>query len=180
MLKNIAAFTFAVALGLPALAKANTVESRVEIMQTGVPASIPDPPCADEVNDLPATTVLNGIAGSIDYAAGIPVGSALLATQPPGNKEWLLQRIGVPRNGPSFCATLCAPAPANVTASAKACYSETGGDGQECFAGDSGVRQFFSVVNFSKALRGDAQLICATGKNWSHNRNRWFWLKVDY
>jgi len=122
--------------------------------------------------------ILQSGAAVIDAHVGVPVASVILENLSPGNKNWLKVRLGL-HNGPSFCATQCVTYPKNVGAKAQACMSETGGDGLRCYS-SAGDYDWGRVENFTFASTEKVTVFCARGKNWSHNRNRWFIVKATW
>jgi len=159
--------------------------ARLELPQTGKPAGQHNPPCSTPVTGTQASDVLLKLgAAGIDSLIGAPVASAALEKAPPGNIQWLKDRIGISNNdGPSTCATQCVVAPKNANPRFDACMTETGGDGAHCVPSaqdynGGGDHQFGRLENFTRTTTDKATLFCATGKNWSHNRNRWFEVRA--
>ena len=68
--------------------------------------------------------------------------------------------------------------PANVPVHREYCFSETGGNDRHCFHDgqpNNGI-DFTKGINLStyRDPARNMELFCVTGKNWSHNRERWF------
>jgi hypothetical protein len=58
-----------------------------------------------------------------------------------------------------------------------------GGDGLRCFQGrtdNAGPPAWAAVASFSLADTSQARDFCASGKNWSGNRDRWFIVKATW
>lgn len=161
---------------------------KIEIQQTGQSASQNAPPCGSASDPLKAGEVVaKAGAAAIDKyleTQGVPtVGGygitqgLLNAVDNAGNRDWLRGRLGL-NNGPSSCATQCVVYPTSQAAqlSIFGCLSETGGDGLDCGANGWDQGQWMGVHNLTHASTGKNTVSCMTGKNWSHNRNRWFWV----
>ena len=160
------------------VAVSGEVVDRFEIPQTGEPARIDNPPCANETPKN-AEEILQGITGAVDYLIGYPVTTAILKAQSPGNVNWAKVRLGL-HNGPSFCKMSCVAYPANVKVTKEVCFSETGGDGRGCFTQPGSGIDYTKTVDWTTAKRGNTEVFCAVGKNWSHNRNRWFEVRAKW
>lgn len=165
----------------------NYASPRVEIQQTGQAAAKQSPECGDAADGIKAIEVgaKIGAAALDDYlqTQGIPnvggfgVTQALLTrVNNPGNQQWLRDRLGISQ-GLSKCATQCViyPKAEADRLSIWGCLAETGGDGLDCGAnGWNG--QWMGVYNLSHASTDSTMVSCMTAKNWSGNRNRWFWV----
>lgn len=148
VLAGIAAIGFAIGAD-----SANAGEAKAEalIPQSGERAGDRDPPCGGDSGGIKADVVLNAIAGSIDYmTGGNPVASTILAAQPPGNREWLMDRLGIPKNGPATCQTLCVVYSTSSRPTFETCISESGTkpdgvpDAWQCKRGSTpGEAEFF-------------------------------------
>lgn len=161
------------------------VSQRIEIPQTGEAAREHNPPCylggrnAGEI-------ILQAGAAAIDAYIGQPLVSEILERVPQGNQQWLKDRLGI-SNGKSNCVTLCVVVPKDVVPTFTISFSETGGDRYSerssqnvaDLNGDYGT-DWCGVEAASIAETDRANLFCATGKNWPHNRNRWFQIKASY
>lgn len=161
---------------------------RVEVPQTGVSATEQAPRCGDQRAGVRADEVVARIgAGAIDNylekASAVPVGgygvSGVLAAMAAsdGDSQWLKDRLGI-GGGLSSCATQCVmyPIAEAPRLSIFGCLSETGGDGLDCGADGWEQGQWMGAYNLSHASTEKATVSCMTAKNWSHNRNRWFWV----
>jgi len=158
------------------------VEARLELPQTIEPAGQDNPPCGNPAaakltaGDL----VIKAGAAAIDAYIGAPVTSTILGKKEPGNQQWLRDRLGTSQNnGKASCATQCIAYPRNVSAKLDACLTESGGDGAHCFSA-TGNSEWGRVENFTRSQTDKANVFCATGKNWSHNRNRWFVVRAAW
>jgi hypothetical protein len=162
------------------------VENEVELTQTGSIAGQHNPPCGEPEKVFNAQdVVLKAGAAAIDAYIGAPIATPILDKVPPGNRDWLGSRLGIPRNGPSRCATLCVAYPKNVKARVEACMSETGRDGRDCATAPKdydgrGDHQFGRFDSFTTASTDQTTVACVDGKNWSNNRNRWFTVTATY
>jgi hypothetical protein len=181
-------FRIIVALGLsgfvattPTKCLADEVETPryPEIPQSIEPIQDPGPQGPLCFTRITADLVMQFIAGSIHNYIGHAVTSTIWDAQQPDHRQWLYDRLGGPKSGFSICMTKCVVVPTDKNVTYRTCYSETGDDGAQCFGGD-GNGDEFAVVNTSMAQRGDALLLCATGKNWSRNRNRRFWIHAEW
>jgi len=170
-------------------AQGKFVEAAVKLPQSVNEAGQHNPPCYD--TDIPSTkasdVVLKAGAALIDAYVGQPVAGPFLAKLPRGNREWFEDRIGIPKIGLSTCATLCVIYPAGVQAtSLEACISESGHDAGRCYRSPSdydggGQPHYYArVENFTTYKTEKAQVFCATGKNWSHNQDRPFYVRARY
>ena len=161
---------------------------RIEIPQTGQAASVHNPECGDGANNVAAVAVVAKVGASaldkylstqgVPTIGGYGITSALLAAvDNPGNRQWLADRLGI-SNGKSKCATQCVayPTAQKHRLSVLACLSETGGDGLDCGANGWSEGQWMGAWNLTHAEAGRYTVSCMTGKNWSANRNRWFWV----
>lgn len=156
------------------------VQAKIELPQTIEPAGINNPPCGDpKAADMTAGDLLiKAGAAAIDAYIQLPVTSTLLEKMEPGNRQWLRDRLGASQNnGKASCATLCITYPTNLNPTVDACTTETGGDGAHCRTAPADTN-FARVENFTKATTGTTTVFCATGKNWSHNKNRWFYVRA--
>lgn len=181
------AFAFGAGLTQPAplYAQDHKVEAEVLLPQTGEKAGQHNPPCGNQVvGPTAADVILRAGAAAIDAYIGQPLVGPALEQASPGNQQWLKDRLGLPRNGPSTCATQCVIYPIGVTARIlDACLTESGTDGSRCYTAPSdhdagGDHQYGRVENFTYGKTQNANVFCATGKNWSHNRNRRFLVRA--
>jgi hypothetical protein len=163
-------------------AASTEVVNRVELLQTGQSARVHNPACATGAGLTVADLILNAGAAAIDHFTGAPFAQTILEQAPPGNRNWLEVRLGI-HDGKSTCATICVAYPADKNANLSACLSETGGEGLGCFAGktdDADPPAWAAIQNFTTGATAKTKVFCATGKNWSHNRNRWFIVKATW
>lgn len=157
------------------------VRSEVELKQTGEPARVHSPECALGNSVTAADIVLKAGAGAIDAYIGQPVTTTILSHVPPANRDWLKVRLGI-HDGKATCATVCVAAPIQRDVQYIACMSETGRDGENCV---SAAREldppgWAEITSISKSQTSSATLICASAKNWSHKRDRWFSIRARY
>jgi hypothetical protein len=161
---------------------------RVEILQTGQAAREQAPACGNAADSVKAAEVVAkaGAAALDTYLAssGFPtlfgqgIATAVVnAVNNAGNRQWLRDRLGI-SHGLSTCATQCVlvPKAQEPTLSYFGCLSETGGDGLDCGANGWMQGQWMGAFNLTHQETTDGVLSCMTGKNWSHSRNRWFWV----
>jgi hypothetical protein len=170
-----------VAISATEVSAQRVVEARVELLQTGEPASVHNPDCADGAAPMTAADlVLKVGAAAVDAYIGYPVVTPLLEKADSGQVNWLKVRMGL-HNGKAHCATQCIIVPAASFKDSKdeVCMSETGGDGLECHSGNADYPWGW-MGNFSYTRTSNSGVICAYAKNWSHNRNRWFILRSTY
>lgn len=161
------------------------VSQRTEILQTGEAARENNPACYHGQRNA-GEVLLQAGAAVVDAYIGQPLVSNALAQVPPGNQQWLKDRLGI-SNGQSNCITQCVIVPKDAKATYTVSFSETGGDGYSERSsqnpnelnGDYGTG-YCGVEGASVAVTEKAMIFCATGKNWSHNRNRWFSIKAVY
>jgi hypothetical protein len=156
------------------------VLAKIELPQTIEPAGIHNPQCGDpRPAQLTAGDLLiKAGAAAIDAYLQLPVTSTFLEKMPEGNRQWLRDRLGASQNnGKASCATLCITYPTTLNPTVDACTTETGGDGAHCRTSPADT-DFARVENFTKAATGGTTVFCATGKNWSHNKNRWFYVRA--
>jgi hypothetical protein len=161
-------------------ASAGTSESRVELKQTGESARRNNPACATGAGMTAADFILKVGAVVVDRYIGQPVTMTILEQTSPGNREWLKGRLGI-HDGRATCATLCVVVPNNVNPRLEACLSETGGDGLGCFnhtTENADPPAFAAIQSFTDGRTANAHVFCASGKNWSHNRDRWFIVRA--
>lgn len=160
---------------------ARAVEARatIELVQTGESAKVENPGCADGVNVSAADVILKVGSAVADEYIGAPITSTVIENLSPGNRDWLKVRLGL-HDGKSTCAIQCVVLP-NTQARLEACLSETGGDGLQCYK-EPGDYPWGRVESFTTAVTdsGAAKVFCARGKNWSHNRNRWFVVTANW
>jgi hypothetical protein len=181
---TVMSFIIVNSLGASTL-QTRTVAARVELPQTRLRAGQPNPPCAPQITGFSAQDVISKAgAPAIDSQKGAPINSSLFLQIPPEVKDWL-GRLGVPLNGPSTCATLCVSYPKDVKAHVEACMTETGGNGRDCSSvprdyNGGGDHQFGRFDKFTTASTEHTTVTCVDGKNWSHNRNRWFIVTATY
>jgi hypothetical protein len=150
-----------------------------EIPQSIEPIRDPEPQGPDCYRSVTADLVQQFITGSMHDYIGYPITSTIWDAQRPDHREWLHDRLGGPKSGFSICMTKCVVVPSNKNVTYRTCYSEPGDGDVQCFVGD-GNGDAFAVVDTSFVQRGDAILLCATGKNWSRNRSRKFWIHVEW
>jgi len=169
--------TLGTAVCLSPAAKADEVVARTELLQTGEPARVHNPDCSAGYEISAGNLVLWLGPKAIDYFIGAPIVSEAFKHLNEGNQNWLKVRMGL-HNGPSHCATQCVVVPRR-SFTGYACLSETGGDGLECHTAAADY-PWGRVENFSVTWTENAGVFCASGKNWSHNRNRLFTVKAVY
>jgi hypothetical protein len=181
--KFVFALLIVESLLLSPIASAKEVSSEIELKQTGESARVPSPECGRGASMTAADLILKAGTAAIDAYIGQPVTSTLLEKMPPGNRDWLKGRLGI-HDGKSTCGTVCVAVPAKARVTYSACASETGRDGLGCSskAGDLDPPAHFGIASFtaSTTRSGRVRVICASGKNWSHNRDRWFSVKASY
>jgi len=161
---------------------------RVEIPQTGEAARVNNPVCGTGTNGIAAVEVVAkaGASALDNYleTQGVPTiggygitSGFLAAVSNQGNRQWLADRLGI-SDGKSTCATQCViyPKAEKARLSIWGCLSETGGDGLDCGANGWSQGQWMGVWNLTHADTDKNTVSCMTGKNWSANRNRWFWV----
>jgi hypothetical protein len=174
----LVAASFAVSSAQTSVANAEEVRAGMVLYQTGESAAVHSPDCSSG-GPTAADVVLKVGAAVLDRAIGAPVTSAILNNLSPGNVDWLKARLGL-HNGKSACATQCVVYPAGVNARLEAGMGEHPGHEGLRWFDHPGEIDWGAVENFSTATTGKAQLFCAQGKNWSHNRNRVFYVKATY
>lgn len=161
------------------------VSHRIEIPQTGEAASEDNPSCYHGGTNS-GEVILKAGAAAIDAYIGQPFVSGALEQVAPGNRQWLKDRLGI-SNGKSNCVTICLVVPRNSNPTFTISFSETGGDGYSekssqnvaDLNGSYGTG-WCGVENASVRDTENATVLCVTGKNWSHNRNRWFQARANY
>jgi hypothetical protein len=159
----------------------------ISLGQTGQSAKKQSPECGEGPDGIAAVEVVAKAGASVldKYLAtkGIPsiggygiTDAVLKAVSSDGNKQWLRDRLGI-GGGLSKCATQCViyPTPEASRLSVYGCISETGGDGLDCGA-DGWNGQWRGAYNLTHANTGQTTVSCMTGKNWSGNRDRRFWV----
>jgi hypothetical protein len=161
-------------------AHSKSMESKkLNLLQTGEPASVHSPACAATNQTTAADMMLKAGAAAIDYYYGTTVATTILEKTPPGNRNWLKVRLGI-HNGQSTCGSVCMVVPTRKKLKYEACQSESGGDGEACRSTVGDLPRYAAVSATSKARAKRGQLVCATGKNWSHNADRLFWIRATY
>jgi hypothetical protein len=173
---NPAALVAAILFATPCV-NAEEVVARTELLQTGEPARVHNPDCSDGFGITAANLVLWLGPKILDSFIGYPVLSEAFSRMSEGNRNWFKVRMGL-HDGPSHCATQCVVVP-RVSFRGVACLSETGGDGLECHE-QAADYPWGRVENFTITWTANYGVFCASGKNWSHNRNRWFTVKAIY
>jgi hypothetical protein len=159
--------------------RADAPQARIELTQTGDPARVDNPDCSTTTGGMTAgDLVLIVGAAAIDAYVGSPVALPMLKVADRGQLDWLKVRLGL-HDGKSTCATQCVVIPASLPSpEIQACMSESGGDGLEC-TNTARRYPFGAMENFTIATTsGGARVACVLGKNWSHNRNRWFYVQA--
>jgi hypothetical protein len=167
------------ALGLPggASSKDNyTLIDEVIIPSSGEPAAKHNPACARDDDKTTAQTVFGYLSKATDAYLGGPY-TASVSEMFPEKDAWKAARLGI-HDGKSRCRLLCAIVPND--ADVVACMRDN--TGKSCTSknktGDWGIG-WMAVVGVQTASAGkDNVVFCATGKNWSHNRERAFSLEV--
>ena len=164
-------------------AKAGEVSDRVELAQTGESARVHNPECKSGNLPTAADVLLKLGTGLVDKYIGYPVTTTIYENTSPGNRDWIKARLGI-HNGKSSCQTLCVVYPKSAqNVKVSTCLSETGGDGLGCRHGDNGdvdPPAYAGVDGVSKAETSQGIMFCATGKNWSHNKDRWYTVKATW
>ncbi|RYG88005.1 MAG: hypothetical protein EON59_05775, partial [Alphaproteobacteria bacterium] len=155
-------------------AAATEVIAEVELLQTGESAKTHNPACGVPGSTTTADMLLHLGAAAVDAYVGQPVGTQVLKQVSPGNRDWVKGRLGI-HDGKSTCATVCVSVPRRAKVSYQVCMSETGRNGKGCTSapGDLDPPAYANIAKIDTASTDASTLICATGKNWSHNRNRW-------
>jgi hypothetical protein len=161
---------------------------RAQIRQTGVSVSTHAPACGNGAQSVNASDVVaRAGAATIDryletegYRAPFGQGitpSLLSSVDSSASRDWLVSLVELSRNQ-SSCETQCVivPKERDTSLSIFACLSETGGDGLDCGANGWMEGQWMGAENLTHASTPKAVVHCMTGRNWSHNRDRWFWV----
>lgn len=167
------------AVGLaPANAFSYEVVEEAILRSIGEPAGQHNPPCA---NGQPTTAkmVFGALSAATDAYIGAPV-TATINELWPEKDNWKAARLGI-HDGKSACQTLCMVVPND--ASVRACMRDNGG--KSCTTKSRGPKEdwgigWMTIVDVTKATAGPYNvLFCATGKNWSDNRQRAFSIEVE-
>jgi hypothetical protein len=177
---RIPIFTFISGITLACAANAQIIEAKLELKQTGESARKHNPECRTSDHFSAADVAIRLGAVALIRSVGLPLTPPILDAATPGNIDWLKGRMGV-HDGRSTCATQCIHVPARPQYNVQACFSETGGDKMGCtssVAENVGPPDWVAVSKFDSAPTELGTLYCATGKNWSHNRDRWFYLRA--
>lgn len=161
---------------------------RAQMRQTGVSVSTHAPACGNGAQNVNASDVVaKAGAATIDqyletegYRAPFGQGITPSLVSSIGNsasRDWLVNLVGLSRNK-SSCETQCVivPKERDPGLSVLACLSETGGDGLDCGPNGWMEGHWMGAENLTHAATSKAVVHCMTGKNWSHNRDRWFWV----
>jgi hypothetical protein len=153
------------------------VVAKEKIPRSEEPASVDNPPCVGDGYKTAAQQTWRALETATDIYLGGPYTTSVSAAFPEKN-AWKAARLGI-HDGKSRCRLLCAIVPRDTPV--KACLSD--GD-KSCTTrnrpGDGWGIGWIAVVNYHRKARGDYNdIVCATGKNWSHNRDRTFTLEVE-
>jgi len=179
MLSNVS-LAIGIAIGLLAECEAVEVRSSTTLWQTGEPANVDNPECGADATKMTAGDVILKVgAAVIDKYVGAPVASTVIDNLDPATKNWLKVRLGL-HGGKATCATQCVVFP-NGNARLEACLVEDSGAGLQCTTATADY-PWGRVEAFSTAATdsGKAKVFCAHGKNWSHDRNRFFYVTANY
>ena len=87
------------------------IEARMELLQTGQPARVPNPDCTDQPSFDAGRLVAQLGAAAIDAYVGYPVATPLVQRMDQGQFNWFSARMGL-HNGGAHCATQCIIVPA--------------------------------------------------------------------
>lgn len=145
----------------------------VTLPASGEAAGRHNPPCTDGYTPTTAQIVTPQVYAILDNYTGFPIASTMSSVIP-GFDSWVAARMGI-HNGPSTCASQCIVVPAGTAV--RACMSD-GHDGTQCkaLANGDGPLAWAGTESLTKEETKGKHIICTTGKNWSHDRNRNFWL----
>lgn len=169
----------AAAVGTAAPETTSAAEVRageVILAATGEPARVHNPACGGG-NRTTADDVVDVIGWAIDNYTGYPIMSTVTEIEPEVRNR-LKVMLGL-QNGRSTCETLCVLVPRGFR-SASACLRDNTGTSCLKRNGEAGIG-WSGVEGFStKITRRGNTMVCATGKNWSHDRQRAFSLTVQY
>jgi hypothetical protein len=158
-------------------AEEGRTHAQTELLQTGEPARVNNPDCTNDWSIRASNVIFKLGTTVIDRYIGVPVSATVLRFASENDRNWLAVRLGI-HSGGSSCATQCVIYPKGVKIKEKkACIAETGGDGSTCADSDREV-DWGRLENFSTSETPNAVVFCASAKNWSHNRNRWFTIWV--
>jgi hypothetical protein len=159
---------------------------------SGEPARVDNPDCSDpNTARLTANDIVDMIGAGIDAYTGYPIASRTLQVAPTHVREFINRGLGL-NNGQAACQTACIAVPTNAGARFQSCLRQiasSGGSAAEPFVctplsrNPSAANQTLTwgrVTNATRATRGNTQVLCATGKNWSHNRPREFSVRAEW
>jgi hypothetical protein len=174
------------------LALAGQVSWDGDLPASGEPARVDNPSCSNpDANTITANQIVDLIGAGIDAYIGYPIVSPALQKAPTHVREFINRDLSL-NNGQAACHAHCIAVPANVGARFQSCLRQiapSGGSAAEPFVcttpstNPSAANQrlnFGLVENATVARRGNAQVFCALGKNWAHNRSREFSLRAQW
>jgi len=169
-----------IALALPVGATGQSnyelVTDEIIIPASGEPASKHNPACVRDNDRTTAQTVFGYLSQATDAYLGGPY-TASVSDMFPEKDAWKAARLGI-HDGKSRCRLQCAVVPND--SDVVACMRDN--TGESCtkvnMTGEWGIGWMAIVGVQSTSAGPDNTLFCATGKNWSHNRERAFSIKV--
>jgi hypothetical protein len=176
------AATLLLSAAMPAAAWAGQADARVGLAYIDPTGGDPvgNPACTTETKTVAADDILGQLTGGIVSLVGKSVGDPGVLASQGASQAYLRALLGDSRPKPSPCSTLCLIVPYYSAVTYQACYVDSSGHGLECLGGDGNGRSF-SIVGTSMSVgRGDARVVCSTGRNLSTDTDRTFYIHATW
>ena len=150
-------------------------EVQISVPQSVIPGK--GTPACDEQRAKSASAVLDALGGLADSYIGYPITTAALSYQPVKNR--VLTALGL-HYGPSICQVMCVVAPADQRWS-WIVYASDDYSSADLTSQDKEFGIGWAKLDWvSYTTDGSKDLVCASVRNWSHDRERRFRLRVEW
>lgn len=169
---------------------AQSLRPSLNLRATGEPAGAHNPECGNFQTQSAAQVIMQGAAAGLDAYVGLPLASTALEKLSDSERGWVAARLGI-HNGMSRCGTVCAVVPASVQPKIRVCMAEATGQALQqggttypashCSEGEEGyVPYSLAFAPTVARTKVGNTLVCASGKNWSHDRDRVLSLDITW